>query len=67
MYFFGMPQLVLSDPKHVNYFANTKGAVDKSSGMKLVFPVRMHDNLLSVSSSKEQVARRKAMVNAFSG
>ena len=59
--------LFLSDAKHVHFFTTTKGVIDKHASMDIVLPARFHDNILGNKYSKDQVARRKAMVNAFSG
>jgi len=67
MNFFGIQVLFLGDPKHVHFFSTTKGVIDKHAGMDIVMPKRLHNNILSIGYSKDQVARRKAMVNAFSG
>ena len=53
MNFVGMNMLILTDPKHMEFFTSKKEFADKESSGDRIFPKRLHDNLLSIKASPE--------------
>ena len=53
MNFVGQNMLILTDPKHMEFFTSKKEFADKESSADRMFPKRLHDNLLSIKASPE--------------
>ena len=66
-YLFGRAELFISDPVVAQDVLNNNQIVDKHSWTTVIFSPRLADNVTSMKRSQEQVQRRRAFMNCFSG